>query len=66
MDDNFLQCLPDERKAAVAGWLQSSLCECRVCGKPVRPIDPRVIDKRAVRADDDERPGVMHLGCRDA
>jgi hypothetical protein len=71
-----LSTLRPDRAEAVRTWLGSSLNECRICGEPVRPIDPRKHDKdfvvppAATEETEEEksyrtRPRVMHLACSD-
>lgn len=46
----------EERRSAVASWLQESLTDCASCGKPVTRISPR-------RASGN---GLEHMDCSSA
>jgi hypothetical protein len=61
----LLEHMPPDRAASVRKWLTSELCTCRVCGEPVRPVDPRAVDPEATTDDHEQGPCVLHLACRD-
>ena len=55
-DYAYLSALPEERRASVIAWLESTIGECVACGQPVGITHPHR----------NEKDGFAHISCESA